>query len=60
VTASAVRDWIGTDQVRSYSFHDDRMTLTMHHPGDRYIALVWQKVGSRLPQEAVPDQARAV
>jgi hypothetical protein len=46
VTASVIPEWIGTDQVRTYQFRADQMTLTMSFPSDQYVALVWRKAYS--------------
>jgi hypothetical protein len=54
VTASLPPDWIGTDLVRTYAFHGDRMTLTAQYRGDRYVALVWQRAQPVTP----PGDAR--
>jgi hypothetical protein len=45
VTAALVREWTGTDLVRTYAFADGRLTLTAHEP-DRTFELVWQPAGS--------------
>lgn len=59
VTASVLPDWTGTELVRTYEFDADHMTLTARYPDDRYIALVWQKTENRVPQDEIPDPARA-
>jgi hypothetical protein len=52
VTASLPPKWTGTDLVRTYAFDGDRMTLTAHYPGDRYVALAWQRTEPAAPPAA--------
>jgi hypothetical protein len=44
VTAALVRDWIGTDLIRTYVFDGDGMMLTAQEP-DREFHLTWRRCG---------------